>query len=124
MDKITKNYKTKKNICKLISILLTITPILVYTILALIYGDFGQKATMSICLLTSLIFVAINIVFKHHIRCTIWIMLVGIYIAIDNITPLIIIMAITTMLDEFIFEPLTKYYFNKYSINIEIDKRS
>ena len=79
--------------------------------------------SLGICLVTVLIFTIINVLIKHRIRCTIWILLLGIHACVENITTLLIIMAITTAIDEFIFEPLAKKYKNKYIINKEIDKR-
>lgn len=124
MSEQTKKYKDKRNIFRLISFLCSILPIIIYSVIALVNGTPMQKVAMSTCLFIVLIFVVINVIFKHRIRCTIWILLLGIYFAVDNIIPLIIIMACTTALDEFIFEPLSKSYANKYTINKEIDKRN
>ena len=124
MSEETKKYKKKRNIFRLISLLLSVLPILVYTVMALVQGTPMQKIGMCTCLFICLLFVIINMLFKHRIRCTIWVLLIGIYVAIDNIVPLIILMATTTALDEFVFEPLAKNFANKYTINKEIDKRN
>lgn len=124
MENVTKKYKKNRDIFRLLSLILTILPLLVYIIMAFINGKPSQKVTMGICCFTSLIFVMINIVFKYHIRSTIWVCLIGIYCCISNIVPLLIIMAITTILDEFIFTPLSKKYNSQYKINKEIDKRA
>ena len=50
-------------------------------------------------------------------------MILGIYVCIGNIIPLLFVMIATTGLDEFVFTPLYKRYNNKYIINKEIDKR-
>lgn len=123
MSEITQKIKKKKNIFKIISICLTVLPLLVYTILAFINGSVGQKTAMGICLTTALIFTTLNVIFKHKIRCTIWILLLGIYYCIGNIVTLLLIMFITTALDEFCFEPLAKRYAQKYEINKELDAR-
>lgn len=124
MANFTKKSKKNRDICRLISLILTILPLLIYMILAFVNGKPVQKITMGICCFTSLIFVAINVIFKYHIRSTIWICLIGIYCCVSNIVPLLIIMAITTILDEFIFTPLSKKYNSQYKIHQEIDKRS
>lgn len=123
MSKITQGYKHKRNVLRLLSILLLIVPILVYAIIGFSRGEIGEKFTMGMCLLISFIFVLINALFKANIRSTLWILLIGIHICIDNITTLLFIMAITTMLDEFLVTPLAKHYAQKYTINVEIDKR-
>ena len=56
-------------------------------------------------------------------RCGIWIVLTGLAYACNNIVPLLLIMAITTALDELVLTPLAKKYENLYTINKEIDKR-
>lgn len=123
MTNVTKSYKHKRNILRLLSILLLIVPMLVYTIIGFAQGEVGEKFTMGMCLLISFIFVLINALFKANIRSTLWILLIGIHICVDSITTLLFIMTITTMLDEFVVTPLAKHYAQKYSINVEIDKR-
>ncbi len=123
MNDVTKKYRTKYRICKTLSALMLLTPIIVYLVMGFVDGTTGQKFTLGMCLTLALIFVLINIVFKHRIRSTLWVMLIGIYICVDNIIPLLILMATSTALDEFVFEPLAKGYKNKYTINREIDKR-
>ena len=123
MSTVTKSYKNKRNLFRALSILITVLPILVFTVIGFVEGTITEKVSLGICLFLALLFVLINILFKHHIRSTIWILLIGIYVCVRNITPLLIIMAFSTAIDEFILDPLAKSYANKYSINKEIDKR-
>ena len=123
MTKETKHYKRLTWVFGLLSILATLTPITIYIIIAFTNGTIGEKVSLGICLVTVLIFTIINVLIKHRIRCTIWILLLGIHVCVANIKTLLIIMAITTAIDELIFEPLAKKYKNKYIINKEIDKR-
>lgn len=123
MSTVTNSYKNKRNLFRALSILITILPILVFTVIGFVEGTITEKVSLGICLFLALLFVLINILFKHHIRSTIWILLIGIYVCVRNITPLLIIMAFSTAIDEFILDPLAKSYANKYKINKEIDKR-
>lgn len=123
MSKITNSYRKKKNLLTALSILVTILPILIFTVIGFIQGTITQKVSLGVCLFLALLFVLINIIFKYRIRSTIWIVLIGIYLCVSNITPLLIIMAFTTAIDEFLLEPLAKSYKNKYNTNKEIDKR-
>ena len=119
----TKKYK-KMYICsKVLSALIVILPIIIYTILGFIQGAIRSKVVLGACLTIALIFVIINVIAKHKIRSTIWIILIGLYMACNNIIPLLIIISISTIIDEFILEPLCKKYKEKYIINNEIDKR-
>ena len=119
----TKKYKIKLNICRLLSFTLTVLPVIIYTIMGFMDGTIGEKVSLGICVILALIFVLINIMFKYHIRSTLWVLLIGIYVCIDNIIPLLIIMAATTIIDEFVLVPLIKKYKDKYIINKEIDLR-
>ena len=123
MSTVTNSYKNKRNLFRALSILITVLPILVFTVIGFVEGTITEKVSLGICLFLALLFVLINILFKHHIRSTIWILLIGIYVCVRNITPLLIIMAFSTAIDEFILDPLAKSYANKYRINKEIDKR-
>lgn len=119
----TNKYKKKYKICRALSILLTLIPLLVYTILAFVQGTVGSKITFGMCLLLAAIFTLVNIIFKHRIRCTIWVVMIGIYMCVSNIIPLLFLMAFSTALDEFVLSPLESKYKNLYIINREIDKR-
>ena len=123
MNQQTKKYKLQRNIFRAIDIGLTVLPLLIYTIIAFSSDAIHQKIVLGVCLTMALIFVAINLIFKHNIRCTIWIVLIGIHSCVENLMPLILIMAITTILSEFIFNPLAKKAEAKFTINKEIDKR-
>lgn len=120
----TKEYRREKWLLLILSILCNLLPIAIYTIKAFIVAGVGQKVTLGVCLTLALLFVLINIITKHRIRSTLWILLIGIYVCLDHIQSLLIIMAITTIIDEFILEPAYKRVKNKYIINKEIDKRN
>ena len=119
----TKKYKNNYILCRTLSILMTLIPLVIYTIKGFCEGTPGSKVTLGVCFTTALILTIINVVFKYHMRSTIWILMIGLYVAVDNIIPLLIILAITTILDEFILTPLSRHYKAKYTINKEIDQR-
>ena len=119
----TKKYKIKLNICRLLSFTITVLPVIIYTIKGFMDGSIGEKVSLGICVILALMFMLINVMFKYHIRSTLWVLLIGIYVCIDNIIPLLIIMATTTIIDEFVLVPLINKYKNKYIINNEIDLR-
>ena len=120
----TKKYKNKAMLYLILDIIITVLPLLVYLIKAFIEGTaVVQKVTLSLVLMVEIILVFINILFKRRIRCAVWIALIGIYSCVGSIMPLIFFLAGSTMLSEFVFEPLRKKYKNLYIINKEIDKR-
>ena len=119
----TRKYKNRARLYATLSFLVTIVPILVYIVLGFMQGTIGQKITLGVCLLTTIILVIINLLFKHMPRCGIWIVLTGLAYACNSIVTLLLVMAITTALDELVLTPLAKKYKNLYAINKEIDKR-
>lgn len=123
MTEITKKYKKIANLTKVVSILMIFIPLIVYVIIAFINGSVGEKFTMGCMVICALILTVINILFKYNMRSTIWLIFIGIYSCLDSIMPLIWILAISTILDEFILSPLHKKYKQKYIINKEIDAR-
>lgn len=123
MSNITKKYTNLYWLFRSISFLVLIVPLIVYGVKGFIEGDVTEKLTLGMTISIAAILVALNILFKYHIRSTIWIIVLGIYFCIDNIMPLLLCIAIGTILDEFIFTPLYKSYKNKATINKEIDKR-
>lgn len=123
MSQTTKSLKNKKNIFHLLSWILTFLPILIWLGIALAKSDDVTKTALAISVLLAFLFTMVNFLLKYSIRSTVWILLIGIYIALKDITPLLIIIAVCTIIDEFIVHPLYKHYKERYHINKEIDKR-
>lgn len=123
--KITTRYKNLTILTFWLSVLLTLCPILIYVARAFISSEVQSvnKYTLGIMCSVALIVTIINIVAKLRLRCIPWILLLGIYICLKEITSLLVIMAITTIIDEMIITPLHKSLKNKYIINKEMDKR-
>lgn len=120
---ITKKYQRLSILFQALSILVLVAPLAYYTIYGFINGEVTEKLTLGITFVVACILLVINVLFKYHIRSTIWILVLGIYFCIDSIMPLLLMVAIGTILDEFILTPLYKSYKNKCTINKEIDKR-
>ena len=125
MSTMTNKYKKLSILTFLLSAMCSLCPILIYVIKAFVDKDVQEvnKYTLGIMCSVALIVTIINIVAKLHLRCIPWILLLGIYVCLKNITALLVIMAITTIIDELILMPLHKSFKNKYTINKEIDKR-
>jgi hypothetical protein len=65
-----------------------------------------------------------NAISQKKLRCPIWIVLIGLFVAIrDYLMPLIIILAITSILDDLVFTPVISYYRTKLISNKAIDER-
>ena len=123
MSQTTKSLKTKTYVFHILSWVLTFLPIIIWLGIALAKSNDVTKTTLAISVLIAGILTLTNLLLKYSIRSTIWILLIGIYVALRDITPLLIIIAVCTVLDEFIVHPIYKNYKNRYKINKEIDKR-
>lgn len=123
MSKETRKYKNLSILFLALSILVLVAPLAYYSIVGFIEGETTEKFTLGMTFVIASILFVINILFKFHIRSTIWVLVLGIYFCLDNILPLIFMVAIGNILDEFLFTPLHKHYKSKASINKEIDKR-
>lgn len=123
MSKETRKYKNLSILFLALSILVLVAPLAYYSIVGFIEGETTEKFTLGLTFVIASILFVINILFKFHIRSTIWVLVLGIYFCLDNILPLIFMVAIGNILDEFLFTPLHKHYKSKASINKEIDKR-
>ena len=123
MSQVTKKYKILSRIFFWLSVAVTIGPLGFYVSKAFIEGSTVEKLSLGCFATVAMILVIINTIFKMHLRSTIWLLVLGIYIAIDFIMPLLIMVAVGTILDEFLFGPLHKHFKNKATINAEIDKR-
>lgn len=125
MTETTKKYKTYYWILFAISIALNFIPLLVYVIkgYASLEVSEGRKVTLTITMMIALCLSIYNILAKKHMRSVIWIILLGVYFAVQKIELLLLLMAICTIIDEFIVEPLMKMYKFKWKSNVEIDAR-
>ena len=125
MTETTKKYKTIYWILFGISILLNFLPLLIYIIkgYASLEVSEARKVTLTMTMMIALILSIYNVLAKKHMRSVIWILLLGVYFAIQKIELLLMLMAICTIIDEFIVEPLIKRYKLKWKTNAEIDSR-
>lgn len=123
MSETTKKLRNKTYVFHILSWLLTFLPIIIWLGIALAKSNDVTKTALSITVLIAFLLTLVNLLMKYSIRSTVWILLIGIYIALKDITPLLIIIAVCTIIDEFIVHPLYKHYKERYHINKEIDKR-
>lgn len=119
----TKKYKRLYLIFKLISICLTIVPLIISIIQGFKNGSMNNRFTLGCTIVIFMLLFSINIFSKFHLRSPYFIILLGLYKTIGDLQSLLIIMTICTALDEFIAVPLKNHFRDCYKINKEIDKR-
>ena len=123
MSQTTKALKVKKNVFHLLSWILTFAPILIWLCIAIAKSSEVTKTALAVSVTVAALLSFVNLLLKYQIRSIVWILLLGIYVALRNITPLLILIAVCTLLDEFLVHPLYVHYKDKYKINKEIDSR-
>ena len=119
----TKKYKRLSKLFGLLSLLCTVFPVAYFTVQAFIQGEVQEKVTLGCTLIVCLFLVALDTIKKEILRSPVYLMILGIYVCLDNLLSLFLIMAITCMADEFLFTPLHNSFKNKAVINKEIDRR-
>lgn len=121
----TKKCRLKLWIVRCIDAIALILPLLYY--IALCYTGEEITSTSKISLTASLaiagIILMLNIILKFKLRSPIWIILIGIYYCFGDIMLLVIMIAVGTILDEFLFTPLINRYKTELIANVAMDKR-
>ena len=122
----TKSCRRKLWLFRILDWLCLITPILIYVIIALSNDGIkvGYKVTLMSMLVIAIILCVVNVLAQKRLRCPIWIILIGLYVAMrDYLMPLIIILAVVSILDDLVFTPLIHYYYTKTVASKTIDQR-
>lgn len=125
-SKFTKKSRTLLWTWRLIDWLCLFAPLIVYLIIGLVNDNVttGGKVTLVAMLFIALILTVINVVAQKHLRCPIWVLLIGIYVAMEKyLMPLVIILAITSILDDLVFTPIIHYYYTQTVASKTMDKR-
>ena len=125
-SKFTKKSRALLWTWRLIDWLCLFAPLIVYLIIGLVNDNVttGGKVTLVAMLFIALILTVINVVAQKHLRCPIWVLLIGIYVAMEKyLMPLVIILAITSILDDLVFTPIIHYYYTQTVASKTIDKR-
>lgn len=120
-----KQYKSIYVALFIASLALNFLPLFVYIVqgYASIQVEESRKVVLSFTLIAAVMLTIYNTLAKKHLRSVVWILLLGVYYAVQKIELLLIIMAICTIIDEFIVEPLVKKYKLKWKTNAEIESR-
>lgn len=119
----TKHYRRLAIFMAALSILVLLGPIFTYAVQAFIVANTVEKLALGGMAIAAIVLVCFNFLMKMKLRSPVWLCLLGIYFVMDAIMPLIIMLAVGTVLDEFVLSPLYKKFKGQAAINAEIDKR-
>ena len=119
---------TKK--CRLLAALfgalafgVSVLPFLVYATYGFVVAGTTEKLVLTLGAVAAAIIGLTNFFFKKHMRSPLWILLLALYMVLNEITPLLICAAVGCVLDELVFTPLCAHFRSKTLINSELDKR-
>ena len=120
--------ETKKNrylsvLFLVLSLVTLYGPLVYYIITGLVVAHTASKVILSLFAVAAIIVAIICFIQKHKLRSPLWLLILGIFFAVEHVLPLIIIVAVATIMDEFIFTPLHKLYKQRAQTNHEIDRR-
>ena len=122
----TRATRSKLWIFRAINIGLLFFPVFIYVVMALSNKDvpaYGKVSVVSTLLIAAILAV-FNIFRQKKLRCPIFIVMIGLYVAFkEYLLPLIIILACTSTLDDLCFTPLIGYYRTKLISSKTIDER-
>lgn len=123
MSETTQKYKTRATFYKILDVILTYGPFVGFAIISFVGSTPVQKLGLSAMMVIAACLAILNILYKKRFRSLIWILLLGFTFVLTSIAPMVVIIAVCTLLDEIFVEPMYRRNIEKYKINKEIDKR-
>lgn len=127
-SKHTKRLRGRYWFCKALDWLVLTAPLLAYIGYALLANEAlvtaGGKIGVAGTAMVAAAITAWNFVAQKHLRSPIWIVLIGLYFAMrDVLMPLVIALAISTVLDELVLRPIIANTREKLNGSKVIDSR-
>ena len=120
----TKHMQRMSRITGILSFLLMVGPVIFFFIQSMLYcAETKQKLVMGAIFMCVLIMAICNILMKYKPRSPFWLLLLGLQYTLNKIEIVIIVMAITTIIDECVISPLHHYAKRTAATNKEIDHR-
>lgn len=122
----TKIVRKKLWFYRILDALILFSPVIIYVGIALKDGSVTTVGKISVvgCVVIALILAMFNVIAQKRLRCPIWIVLLGLFVAIkEYLLPLIIILAITSILDDLVLTPIITYYRTALIANKQMDER-
>lgn len=125
MSDVTKKYRFLSRLFFWLGVILLFLPLIIFGISGCINGaiDIDNKITFGLCFVASMLLTVLAVKSKYNCRSMAYILLFGCYFIVKRIEIVVLISGICAILDDFVCNPLHKYYRQKAVINKEIDKR-
>lgn len=119
----TKNSRALAFLFGFLGFAVSVLPFMCYAIYGFAVSETADKLVLTLGAVAAAIVGLANVIFKKHLRSPLWILLLVLYMVLNEITTLLICAAVGCLLDELVFTPLHNHFAAKATINLEIDKR-
>jgi len=122
----TKNCRRKLWLYRILDWICLLAPLIIYCGIGLSNGGVtvAGKVGLVSTIIIALALTGFNVIAQKRLRCPIWILLIGLYVAMKEVLlPLVIILAVTSVLDDLVFTPLISYYHSKTIASKTMDQR-
>ena len=118
-----KSLKSKLNLARFFSFVCTFVPLLVYVVIGFANNEIhtGNKVFLGFTLISALILTLTNLLMKYHLRSPLFIILLGIYVALDNVLTLMIIVSVGIIIYEFILQQIINNLKAKVTVRKELE---
>ena len=120
----TEKLKSKLFWLRFALFILLATPLFYFFVSCLASGaESWKKVTLVMTALISLMLIGLNIILKFELRSPLFFMLIGIHVIMDNVMVLLVLLAISSLIDEVFLTPWIKKVKTQLIANKEMDKR-
>lgn len=121
---LTKKYSRLALVFTILSLLLMLGPLGYYAVVgfasgALLIEKVALGSTLVIALIITFVCMINNLVFKSKI----WLIIIGLFLVTEHLLPMIVVFAVTQVLDELVVSPLARRYRAKASHCKDTDKQ-
>lgn len=122
----TKVCRRKLWFYRVLDAIILLGPLVYYFFAALCNGNvtgIGKASVVGTVAIAGIL-TLFNVIAQKRLRCPIWIVLIGLFIAVkDWLLPLIIMLAVASIIDDLFLTPIISYYRTKLIANKAIDDR-
>ena len=120
----TRYYRRLMWFWTIISVLCNISPLCYYVVKSYIESDLThEKVVLSMIIMVVLIMTIVTLVNKHVLRSRLWLLLIGMYLCLENIIEPLIVIACCQVFDEIVATPCKHSMKERLTINKQIDLR-
>lgn len=102
-----KTLKSRKRWMSFLSFLLTVGPLIVFCLIGLCNGSVhvGNKLFLTMTVIVAIMLTIINLIKKYNLRSPIFLILLGLYVILDNCIPVLVTVSVGVIIDEFFISP-------------------